>query len=163
MINSSNALPWCLPCMSYLNPSLRYPALSKYHSDSGCIHLLSHGRLMMKLASDGCDIFGSQEGESVVCNGCRNQVLMYCFGWLKERLRMVHGSTRKAFAGARKRRPRPLCSSFTCYWSGSCSCTTHEHCQYSRANWFDIRLGRVGRLVWTALAWSALFVERMEK
>ena len=41
----------------YLNPSFRYPALSKYHSDSGFIHLFNHGRLMMKPASEGCDIF----------------------------------------------------------------------------------------------------------
>jgi hypothetical protein len=36
-----------------------------YHSLSGIIHLFSHGRFMMKLASDGCDIFAAVEG------GCR--------------------------------------------------------------------------------------------
>lgn len=51
----------------YLNPSFRYPALSKYHLDSGSIHRRSHGRLTMKLAKDGVDMFaGGQRGEVVV-------------------------------------------------------------------------------------------------
>lgn len=47
----------CAQCRdAYLSPNLRYPALSMYQFDRGCIHLRSHGRLMMKGASDGCDI-----------------------------------------------------------------------------------------------------------
>jgi len=42
--------------MTYLRPSLRYPALSKYHSDSGFIQRMSHGRLMMYGARVGCDM-----------------------------------------------------------------------------------------------------------
>ena len=41
---------------SYLNPSFLYPAASLYHFDMGTIHRDSHGRLMMKLASEGTDI-----------------------------------------------------------------------------------------------------------
>ena len=32
---------------TYLKPSLRYPALSKYHSDSGFIQRINHGRFWM--------------------------------------------------------------------------------------------------------------------
>lgn len=48
-----SATHWTCP---YLNPSFRYPALSKYHLDSGSIHRRSHGRLMMKLVKEGVDM-----------------------------------------------------------------------------------------------------------
>lgn len=54
----------------YLKPSFRYPALSKYHLDSGSIHRRSHGRLTMKLAKDGVDMFaGESKGEACVWCG----------------------------------------------------------------------------------------------
>ena len=46
----------------YLNPNFRYPAAFLYHSLMGIIHLFSHGRLMMKLVSDGCDMSTAVEG-----------------------------------------------------------------------------------------------------
>jgi hypothetical protein len=46
---------------AYLNPNLRYPALSKYHLESGFIHFCSHGRFMINGARDGTDMMVGDE------------------------------------------------------------------------------------------------------
>ena len=61
---STSIVVLTLAFLTYRNPSFLYPALSKYHSDSGFIHLFNQGRLMMKFASDGCDIVGRWRVES---------------------------------------------------------------------------------------------------
>jgi hypothetical protein len=48
---------------TYRRPNLRYPALSRYHSESGFIQRWSQGRLRMKGASEGVDMIARCEVE----------------------------------------------------------------------------------------------------
>jgi hypothetical protein len=45
-----------LKAITYLNPNLRYPALSMYHFDMGFNQRCSHGRFITNGAREGTDI-----------------------------------------------------------------------------------------------------------
>ena len=82
----------------YLNPSFRYPAAFLYHSLSGIIHLFSHGRLMMKLVSDGCDIVAAVGG------GCRVEWLPSLNGLLSKTAPAKARQARTSVGKSRRRR-----------------------------------------------------------
>jgi hypothetical protein len=54
---------------AYLSPSCLYPALLQYQLASGVIQRCSHGRFLMKGASDGADMFSAAQRCGV--RGCR--------------------------------------------------------------------------------------------
>lgn len=58
---------------AYLRPSCLYPAALQYQLESGFIQRCSHGRLLMKGASDGADMISVVDGvlAGASVRGCR--------------------------------------------------------------------------------------------
>jgi hypothetical protein len=101
---------------AYLNPSCLYPAALQYQLASGFIQRWSHGRLLIKGASDGADmVAGIRRGcagvEGAGCRQLQIREVVRSSSWSGERTERQLGECGRPSLGPRNRLNQPSSSS----------------------------------------------------